>query len=81
MAAASDPVIERVNVIEDISAGQTVGFVDPFTNAHLFLQVEERFGTALFQQLPRAHTRCQVVSPAKALNHHYLLASLIGVHG
>ncbi len=65
VAVAFSPVIEHFNVIEDIGAGQIAGFVDPFTDALLFLQVEERFGTALFQQLPRDHTRCQVLAQQK----------------
>jgi hypothetical protein len=42
MAVASDPVIERFNVIEDIGTGHIVGFVDPFYDALFFQRAEER---------------------------------------
>ena len=64
---ASDPVIERFNVIEDISAGQITSFVDPFSDALFFQRTEERFGNRIPAVATSAHTWCQVVGPAETL--------------
>lgn len=53
VAVASDPVIERFNVIEDISACQITAFVDPFSDALFFSELKNDSATALSQQLPR----------------------------
>lgn len=58
MAVASDPVIERFNVIEDICAGKIAGFVNPFSNELFFQPAEERFGHRIIPAVvTSAHTR------------------------
>jgi len=42
MALPPAPIVEHVNVIEDICMIQILGFVDPFSDALLFQRTEVR---------------------------------------
>lgn len=74
---ASDSVIERFNVIEDIGAGQLADCVDPFSDALFCQRTEELFGYRIIPTVATsAHTGGQVVSLAEALHTAIINASI-----
>lgn len=44
MTVATGPVIEDLNVIEDIRPGQIPGFIYAFSDSFFFQRTEEQFG-------------------------------------
>ncbi len=68
MTVAPGPIIENVNVIEDIGPGQIPGFVYSLPEAFFFQRTEEQFGQCIIQTVATpAHARSQVIGPAEEL--------------
>lgn len=66
VTVASGPVVEDFNVIEDIGPGQSLGFIDTFSDALFFQGTEERFGHRIIPAVATpAHARGQVVARQK----------------
>ena len=65
---APGPVVEHLNVIEDIRPCQIPGFVYSLPDAFFFQRTEERFGHRIIPAVATtAHTRCQIIGPAETL--------------
>lgn len=67
MTVAPGPVVEQLNVIEDIRPGQIPGFIYAFSDTFFFQQTEERFGHRIIPAVATPiHARRQVIGPAEA---------------
>jgi hypothetical protein len=66
MAVTAGSVVEHLNVIEDIGAGQIPGFVDAFTDPFLFQAAEEQFRDSVIPAIaPPAHAGLKVMGLTK----------------
>ena len=66
MAVATGPIVEHLDVVEDIRFGKIAGFIDPFLNSFLFQAAEEGLGDSVIPAVATpAHAGLEVVAAAK----------------
>lgn len=82
MGVSAFSIVEHLDVIEHIGAGELAGFVDPFFDPLLFQAAEEGFGHGIIPAVAAtAHTGFQVV--LRTETHPVIatvLRALVGMH-
>jgi hypothetical protein len=76
MAVATNAIVEGLDVIEDVSAGEVAGFVDPLAHALFLWAAEEGFGDRIVPAAAAStHAGLEVV---RATETYPIVATVLG---